>query len=135
MKAARCYSMPHSVDVLTQTEAAPAVADLLAVDREYRTRAAEGSLRTIAPRRFNPKREAWLPVLHTQRAHELGRTRDWVVLYVDGGRGEQRFTVVTAARGVMKGRRIVRGREADCLTYYRQHGLHLPAVTPDFVEA
>jgi len=118
----------------------PPVAELLAVDREYRTRAAEGSLRTIAPRRFNPKREAWLPVLHTQRggrdytalfsntqrAHELGRTRDWVVLYVDGGRGEHRYTVVTAPRGVMKGKRVVRGREAECL---------LAAETPQFVEA
>jgi len=111
----------------------PPIADLLSVDREYRTRAAEGSLRTIAPRRFNPKHEAWLAILHTQRggrdytalfsntqrAHELGRTRDWVVLYVDGGRGERRYTVVTAPRGALKGRRIVRGREADCLRYYR----------------
>lgn len=127
----------------------PAIAELLAVDREYRTRAAEGSLRTIAPRRFNPRHEAWLPLLHTQRggrdytalfsntqrAHELGRTRDWVVLYVDGGRGERRYTAVTAPRGVLKGRRIVRGREAECLEYYRQHGLHLPAEAPDYVEA
>jgi putative hydrolase len=117
---------------------APPVAELLAVDREYRERAADGSLRTIAPRRFNPRREAWLPVLHTQRggrdytalfsntqrAHELGRTRDWVVLYVDGGRGERRYTVVTSPRGVMQGRRVVRGREAECLTYHRLHGLH-----------
>jgi DNA polymerase (family 10) len=127
----------------------PPITDLLAVDREYRTRAAEGSLRTIAPRRFNPRREAWLPVLHTERggrdytalfsnterAHELGRTRDWVVLYVDGGRGERRYTAVTAPRGVMMGRRIVRGREAECLEYYRQRGLHLPAEAPDYVEA
>lgn len=128
--------------------ASPPVADLLAVDREYRSRAAEGSLRTIAPRRFNPARKAWLPVLHTrragrdytalfsntQRAHELGRTRDWVVLYVDGGPGEERYTVVTAPRGVLKGRRVVRGREADCLAHYRDRGLHLPAGTPDYVK-
>ena len=113
---------------------APPIGDLLAVDREYRTRATEGSLRTIAPRRFNPRREAWLAILHTQRAHELGRTRDWVVLYVDGGRGERRYTVVTGLRGVLKGRRIVRGREAECLEYYREHGLHLPAPAPDYVE-
>jgi hypothetical protein len=127
----------------------PPITDLLAVDREYRARAAEGSLRTIAPRRFNPKHEAWLAILHTQRggrdytalfsntqrAHELGRTRDWVVLYVDGGRGEHRYTVVTAPRGVLKGPRIVRGRETECLEYYREHGLHLPAEAPDYVEA
>lgn len=127
---------------------APPIGDLLAVDREYRTRATEGSLRTIAPRRFNPRREAWLAILHTQRAgrdytalfsntqraHELGRTRDWVVLYVDGGQGERRYTVVTGWRGVLKGRRIVRGREAECLEYYREHGLYLPAPAPDYVK-
>jgi hypothetical protein len=63
----------------------PPIALLLDVGREYRTKAAQGNLRTIAPKRFNPKGEAWLPVLHasrgawqftllfsnTQRAHEL----------------------------------------------------------------
>jgi hypothetical protein len=41
--------------------------ELLDVDREYREKAAAGQLRSIAPRRFNPSGEAWLPVLHTQR--------------------------------------------------------------------
>lgn len=66
----------------------PAVAELLAVDREYRDRAEAGTLPLIAPRRFNPEGRAWLPVLHTRRgnrnytalfsntalAHRLGRT-------------------------------------------------------------
>jgi len=30
-------------------------------------KAADGSLRTIAPKRFNPSGEAWLPVPHAQR--------------------------------------------------------------------
>jgi hypothetical protein len=111
----------------------PVVQDLLQVDREYRTAAAAGTLRTIAPRRFNPGRDAWLPVLHathgerhytalfsnTARAHDLGKTKDWVVIYVDGERGERQYTVVTAARGPMAGKRIVRGREVECLAYYR----------------
>lgn len=119
----------------------PAVADMLAVDREYRRRAAEASLPTIAPRRFNPDHKAWLPILHTrrgghdytalfsntQRAHELDRTRDWVVMYVDGSGGERRYTVVTARRGVLSGKRVVRGREPECLAYYRHHGRHRPA--------
>lgn len=123
-----------------EAEAQPAVRELLDVDREYRRRAADGSLRTIAPRRFNPRHDAWLPILHTQRggrdytalfsntqrAHELGRTRDWVVLYVDGTAGERRYTVVTAPRGIMKGRRIVRGREAECLQHYKKRGLRVP---------
>jgi putative hydrolase len=105
------------------------VEEILDVDREYREKGARGELRRIAPRRFNPNREAWLPILHTERgsrqytalfsntprAHELGKTRDWVVLYLDGGRGEGQYTVVTSRWG----RRIVRGREEDCARYYR----------------
>lgn len=115
----------------------PPVAELLAIDREYRVRAAAGELRLIAPRRFNPDREAWLPILHTwqgdrhytalfsntARAHELGKTHDWVVIYVDGGQGERQFTVVTARRGPLSGKRVVRGREMECSAYYRRRAL------------
>ena len=106
------------------------VAEILDVDREYRQRAE--SLPKIAPRRFNAAHEAWLPVLHTRRgdrqytalfsntarAHEFGRTRDWVVLYFDGQSGERQCTVITAAHGPLRGHRIVRGREDECLKYY-----------------
>jgi Holliday junction resolvasome RuvABC DNA-binding subunit len=112
----------------------PSVEELLDVDREYREKAAAGTLRLIAPRRFNPRGEAWLPILHTQRgrrhytalfsntarAHQLGMTRDWVVLYYDGGSGERQCTVITSQRGRLKGKRIVRGREAECAQYYRR---------------
>jgi DNA polymerase (family 10) len=43
------------------------VAELLEVDRQYREEAARGALQKIAPRRFNPSGEAWLPILHTAR--------------------------------------------------------------------
>ncbi|HEY7511372.1 MAG TPA: helix-hairpin-helix domain-containing protein [Vicinamibacteria bacterium] len=107
----------------------PPVALLLDVDAEYRRRAARGDLPRIAPRRFNPAGEAWLPVLHTERgrwrftalfsntarAHDLGRTRDWVVVYFQRGSGpEGQRTVVTERHGTLLGRRVVRGREADC---------------------
>lgn len=107
----------------------PPVEWLLDVDREYRERAGAGKLPTIAPRRFNPDGQAWLPVLHTKRgewsvtalysntarAHELGRVRDWVVLYVeDAAHNERQYTVVTAARGRLAGQRVVRGREDEC---------------------
>jgi DNA polymerase (family 10) len=112
----------------------PSVAELLEVDREYRDAAAVGTLPTIAPRRFNPGRRSWLPVLHTIRgprhytalfsntahAHRLGRTRDWVVIYSDGDREEHQATVVTARVGELAGHRIVRGREPECLEYYRR---------------
>jgi hypothetical protein len=112
------------------TEPPPAVAEILDIDRQYRRQAAAGELPMIAPRRFNPERLAWLPVLHTDRAgrhytamfsntaraHALHRTNDWVVIYADGGHGEHQYTVITALHGELAGRRIVRGREAECAT-------------------
>jgi hypothetical protein len=106
----------------------PSVAELLDVDREYRERAAAGELQRIAPRRFNPSREAWLPILHTRRgnrrytalfsntarAHRTGNARDWVVLYGDNGSGEHRHTVITATFGPLRGQRVVAGREDEC---------------------
>jgi hypothetical protein len=104
----------------------PSVALLLEIDREYRDKAAAGRLPLIAPRRFNPQGKAWLPVLHahrgdwhltalfsnTERAHELGHTHDWVVIYFyDGDHREGRCTVVTETHGEQAGRRVVRGRE------------------------
>jgi hypothetical protein len=90
-------------------------------------------LRTIAPKRFNPEGKAWLPVLQTERgdwhftalysntakAHELGRTRDWVVMYFyDTDHVERQRTVVTESRGPLAGRRVVRGREGECQQFY-----------------
>lgn len=111
----------------------PPVADLLDVDGEYRDKAAAGVLRRIAPRRFNPEAVAWLPILHarrgewdftalfsnTARAHELGRTGDWVVLYFHADNGpEGQRTVVTESQGPLKGLRVVRGRESECARHY-----------------
>jgi DNA polymerase (family X) len=126
-------SRPHRATAAPGTAEEPPVAMLLDVDREYRERAAAGELPTIAPRRFNPSGEAWLPVLHavrgdwhftalfsnTAQAHQLGRTRDWVVLYFyDDEHAEGQHTVVTETHGALVGRRVVRGREADCRAYY-----------------
>ena len=108
-------------------EGPPSVDALLDVDREYRRRAAAGELRRIAPRRFNPKGEAWLPVLHTSRgpwhftalfsntarAHELGTTHDWVVIYFENEGREGQCTVVTERSGPRAGQRVVRGREQE----------------------
>lgn len=127
----------------------PEVAEILDVDHEYLAGAASGSLPKIAPRRFNPSHEAWLPVLHsrrgdrhytalfsnTARAHELARTRDWVVVYFDGGGGERQCTVITSQRRFLRGRRIVRGRERECARYYAQkaraEALRLAAQEPN----
>jgi DNA polymerase (family 10) len=113
----------------------PSVGELLDVDREYREGAQAGRLRTIAPRRFNPKKEAWLPILHAQRgvrhytamfsnsplAHRLKKTRDWVILYYDDDHGERQCTVMTGRTAPFTGKRIVRGREADCASHYQPH--------------
>jgi DNA polymerase (family X) len=111
----------------------PPVALILEVDREYRQKADAGKLPTIAPRRFNPEGKPWLPVLHaargdwhftalysnTARAHELGRAHDWVVIYFyDDEHVERQHTVVTETHGSLLGRRVVRGREAECRAYY-----------------
>jgi len=112
--------------------APPPVGEILDVDAEYRAGASAGTLQRIAPRRFNPSGAASLPVLHTERsgrhytavfsntprAHRLGATRDWVVLYLDHGGWEGQWTVVTARHGPLAGQRVVRGREAECLVHY-----------------
>jgi len=133
LQAMLSRSRPHRAVAATGTIEEPPVAMLLDVDREYRQRAADGDLPTIAPRRFNPSGEAWLPVLHTTRdpwhftalfsntaqAHQLGRTRDWVVLYFyDDEHAEGQHTVVTETHGPLVGQRVVRGREAECRTHY-----------------
>jgi DNA polymerase (family 10) len=126
-------SRPHRAAAGRRAVAEPSVQMLLEVDREYRERAAAGTLPTITPRRFNPSGEAWLPVLHTTRdgwhftalysntaqAHQLDRTRDWVVLYCyDDEHAEGQHTVVSETHGPLAGRRVVRGREAECRGYY-----------------
>lgn len=107
--------------------AVPPVALILDEDRRYRELAAAGRLPRIAPRRFNPDGAAWLPILHDERdgwsftvlfsntalAHELGKTRDWVVVYHEQGGVEGRSTVVTETHGPLRGSRVVRGREHE----------------------
>ena len=116
----------------------PSIATLLEVDEEYRRKASEGKLRTISPRRFNPEGKAWLPILHTDRegwqftalfsntarAHELNKIRDWVVIYYEKDGHENQHTVVTESLGALKGRRVVRGRESECLTFYVKRPEH-----------
>jgi hypothetical protein len=111
------------------------VQELLDIDDEYRRLARQGKLPRIAPRRFNPTREAWLPILHTQRgdhqytalfsntarAHEMGTLHDWVVIYRDDDGDQGRWTVITSQYGSTRGKRIVRGREDECEAWYRRN--------------
>lgn len=118
----------------------PSVGAILDIDAKYRREAQAGKLRKIPPRRFNPKGEAWLPILHTElkgwsftalfsntaRAHNLGMTKDWVVLFFERDGHEDQCTAVTETHGELKGRRVVRGREPECLRHYarRRKGSH-----------
>src|SRR3954447_18307252 len=94
----------------------PGVDLLLDIDREYREKGRAGLLPRIAPRRFNPEGKAWMPVLNTrygpwhfraqlsnsERAHELHRTYDWVLVFYTGAEGEEgEATVVTERCGVL----------------------------------
>lgn len=121
---------PRSSNPITNE---PSIAEVLDVDRQYREEARAGKIKLIAPKRFNLTGEAWLPVLHTTRgprhytalfsntarAHELGKTNDWVVLFYDADGTERQCTVITSTFGPLQGRRIVRGREAECADFYR----------------
>jgi len=120
----------------------PGVELLLEIDREYREKARAGKLVRIAPRRLNPEHKAWLPVLHTrrggwaftvllsntERAHELHRTYDWVVIfYSTAGEPQGQATVVTERRGALTGMRVVRGREPECAHHYREREVAVTA--------
>ncbi len=114
----------------------PTVEVILQFDAEYRKKAETDVLKKIAPKRHNPNGEAWLPILTTElegwkftvlfsntaRAHELGKTQDWVVVYYDKGEGEDKCTVVTEYAGPMVGKRVIRGREKECAEYYNIEG-------------
>ena len=110
----------------------PPVSELLDIDREYRQMASQGKLTMIAPKRMNPEGKSWLPILHAQRgerhytalfsntahAHEMRKTHDWVVIFRDDHDGHGQWTVITSTLGKLTGRRIVRGREAECREFY-----------------
>jgi hypothetical protein len=131
--AALAHMLQRRPARIRRLAAEPGVELLLDVDRDYRKRAAKGQLRKIAPRRFNPSGEAWLPILHTHRddwhftvlfsntarAHDLDKTDDWVVLYFHTDHGpDAQSTVVTETSGPLEGRRVVRGRESECMKHY-----------------
>jgi hypothetical protein len=111
----------------------PDVGELLSIDREYREASDERRVTNIAPRRFNPTGAAWLPVMrvtrgnrhytalfsNTARAHTTEGIHDWVIIRCEDPGHEGQWTVITSQYGRLRGRRIVRGREAECLRYYQ----------------
>lgn len=132
--AGRFRRRPRAPESARNETPGPPIAELLDIDAEYQRKADAGKLVRIAPRRFNPTGQAWLPVLHTKRdarrytalysntarAHELDMIRDWVVIYRDDDGGHGQWTIVTSRFGPLAGRRVVRGREAECAAYYAE---------------
>ncbi|MCB0686562.1 MAG: hypothetical protein KDC53_08555 [Saprospiraceae bacterium] len=110
----------------------PGIQVLLEIDQKYRNLANQGKLKNIAPKRFNPKNEAWLPIYHTEkndwhftalysntiRAHQLNKQYDWVIVFYQKDQVEGQVTVVTETKGPLKGKRVVRGWEEDSEKYY-----------------
>lgn len=106
------------------------IADLLEAQdaNRYRVKAYRRGAQVIA----DPEGKSWMPIMHTEkegwhftalysntaRAHELNKTRDWVVIYFERDGEEEQYTVVTEPDGPLRGRRVVRGREKECRTYY-----------------
>ena len=113
----------------------PLIEELLSVDAEYRREVAIGSLPKIAPKRFNPDGEVWLPILHTQRfgrhytalysntahAHEANTVGDWVIVHRDDHAAPGRWTIITSQFGPVAGHRLVLEHEPECEAFYRKH--------------
>jgi hypothetical protein len=133
-RARRLRWLEHEMRVLEVEK--PGVDLVLEADREYREKAAHGELKKIAPKRFNPAGEKWLPIYHKDKdgwsftvlysnsplAHKLGRMRDWVIVYYEKDGEEDQCTVVTEWQGRLSGRRVIRGREKECMEYYSRRG-------------
>ncbi|MCK4708535.1 MAG: DNA-binding protein, partial [Gammaproteobacteria bacterium] len=124
----------HRLSDAQHSDNTPDTALLLKVDAEYRNKAQARKLPFITPKRFNPENKAWLPILHstlnhwhftvlysnTERAHKLNRIHDWVVIFFyDDHHREGQHTVVTETHGTLTGKRVVRGREAECYEFYK----------------
>lgn len=117
-----------------KTKEQPEIKTLLSIDEAYRRKAEADKLRKIAPKRFNPEGEAWLPILNTEKngwkmtalysntalAHDLDKINDWVVIYYEKDDHEGQNTIVTETKGPLEGKRVVRGREAECREYYQE---------------
>lgn len=122
---------PRNIPV--ESDRTVSISEILDVDEEYRRLASEGKLAKIAPRQLNPGAVAWLPILHTERgdrhftvmfsntarAHELNTTKDWVIVFRDDPKSHGRWTVITSQFGKLQGCRIVRGREDECLEFFK----------------
>jgi hypothetical protein len=118
----------------------PPIELLLEIDAEYRKRASGNALPTIAPRRFNPLADPWLPIMHVNRedwhftvlysnsarAHRLSKTRDWVIIFYEKDGHEDQCTVVTEHVGPLAGQRVVRSWQTEGMEMPKRSGEMTP---------
>ena len=57
---------------------------------------------------------------NSARAHQQGKTLDWVVIVFERDGQEEQCTVVTEYGGELAGRRVIRGRETECAEHCRR---------------
>ena len=112
----------------------PAIKVLLRLDYLYRNKVDRNELHKLRPQKNNPNKKSWLPIYHkeldgwnytclfsnTQKAHDLEMTKDWVVIHFEKEGKEGQCTVVTEYEGLLQGKRVIRGREEECMKYYKQ---------------
>jgi hypothetical protein len=123
----------------------PSVGELLAIDHEYRAKADRDRLLRVAPMRFNPTGAAWLPILRTERrgrhfrahftntsrCHALGGLYDWVTVVCESKPEYGKWMVATAKSGPLRGKRFVKGREAECAHFYSTRQVQLFVLESD----
>jgi hypothetical protein len=123
----------------------PGVGELLAIDHEYRAKAQRDRLLRVAPHWFNPTGAAWLPILQTERrgrrfrahftntarCHALGGLHDWVTIVCESKPEYGEWTIATAKSGSLSGKRVVKGREAECGDFYASRKVQLSVLESD----
>ena len=103
---------------MTTPRSVPPVGELLDVDREFRRHAA-GSLEPFLHTTRDGHRYSAL-YSRSEHALQYHKEHDWVVIDLEEPGPNPRWTVVTEWRGVMKGKRVVRGREVECYRYHAE---------------
>ncbi|HTM54358.1 MAG TPA: helix-hairpin-helix domain-containing protein [Pirellulales bacterium] len=125
------------------------VSELLAIDQEYRGKAERDRLPRVAPHRFNPTGAAWLPILQTERrgrrfrahftntarCHALGGLYDWVTIVCESKPQYGEWTIATARSGPLSGKRIVKGRELECVDSYSNRKVQLSVLESDSISS
>lgn len=105
------YTEEHTPDAM-----APGVDELLDVDREFRESQRQTLHVVRGDRRYSvlysPSALAW----------RMGKGRDWVIIDLESPGPNPHWTVVTEWRGVLRGKRVVRGREVESYAFHHSPG-------------